>query len=62
MERFYPLTNGDVAEMTGVSRETAARVISSLQKKDLISKSRGVINVLDRKKLQDMSTAPYFML
>ena len=57
-----PLTNGDMAEMTGVSRETAARVISRLQKINLISKSRGSITVLDKTELQKLSTGTFFML
>ncbi len=57
-----PLTNRDVAEMTGVSRETAARVISHLHKVNLISKSRGTIKILDEAQLQDLSTSPFFML
>jgi CRP-like cAMP-binding protein len=57
-----PLTNEDVAEMTGVSRETAARVISQLQKLNLISKSRGSIEILDIPRLQELSTSPFFIL
>ncbi|WDP90109.1 MAG: Crp/Fnr family transcriptional regulator [Desulfobacter sp.] len=57
-----PLRNRDVAEMTGVSRETAARVISNLQKLSLISKSRGTIRILDPSQLQDLSTSPFFIL
>lgn len=57
-----PLTNGDVAEMTGVSRETAARVISHLQKVNLISKSRGTITILNKTQLKELSTSPFFML
>lgn len=57
-----PLTNNDVAEMTGVSRETAARVISRLQDAGLISKMRGAIRVLDKERLQELSTSPFFIL
>lgn len=57
---ILPLTNGDVAEMTGVSRETAARVISHLHKVSLIAKSRGAIKILDKALLQSLSTAPFF--
>ncbi len=57
-----PLTNKDVAEMTGVSRETAARVISNLQTMKLISKSRGAIVIIDRKQLQKLSTSPFFTI
>ncbi|WP_320171242.1 Crp/Fnr family transcriptional regulator [Maridesulfovibrio sp.] len=57
-----PLTNNDVAEMTGISRETAARVISRLQEADLISKSRGTIEILDELRLKELSTSPFFIL
>ncbi len=57
-----PLTNNDVAELTGVSRETAARVISNLQKLGLISKTRGSIRILDETQLKDLSTSPFFIL
>jgi CRP-like cAMP-binding protein len=42
-----PMTNNDIADMTGTSRETAARVISRLQEAGLIRKSRGHIEILD---------------
>lgn len=57
-----PLTNSDVAEMTGVSRETAARVVSRLQDSGLITKSRGKIRVLDSAQLAELSTSPFFIL
>ena len=57
-----PLTNGDVAEMVGTSRETAARVISRLQDAGLVAKSRGVIKILDKDGLDSSSTSPFFML
>lgn len=56
------LGNRDVAEMTGVSRETAARVISNLQKLNLVEKSRGSILILDPSQLKDLSTSPFFIL
>ncbi|BCS97576.1 Crp/Fnr family transcriptional regulator [Desulfoluna limicola] len=57
-----PLTNNDVAELTGVSRETAARVISNLHKHGLISKSRGAIKILTTLQPDDVSTNPFFIL
>ncbi|WP_419787362.1 Crp/Fnr family transcriptional regulator [Pseudodesulfovibrio sp.] len=57
-----PLTNADVAEMTGVSRETAARVVSRLQEVGLIAKSRGAIRILNRDQLDELSTSPFFIL
>lgn len=57
-----PLTNGDVAELTGVSRETAARMISRLQEAGLVMKGRGSIRILDEAQLKDLATSPFFML
>jgi len=57
-----PLTNADVADMTGVTRETAARVVSRLQELGLIAKSRGAIRILDPAQLDDLSTSPFFIL
>ncbi len=59
---ILPFTNDDMAEMTGISRETAARVISRLHRINLISKSRGSIEILDKTRLQELSTSPFFML
>ncbi|BBD09526.1 Crp/Fnr family transcriptional regulator [Desulfovibrio ferrophilus] len=57
-----PLTNNDVAELVGTSRETAARVISRLQDGGLISKSRGAIRITDKPRLDDLSTSPFFIV
>jgi len=57
-----PLTNTDVADITGVSRETAARIISRLQDVGLIEKSRGSIKVIDLPQLNALSTSPFFIL
>ncbi|WP_432735245.1 Crp/Fnr family transcriptional regulator [Maridesulfovibrio sp. FT414] len=57
-----PLTNADIAELTGVSRETAARVISHLQNAGLISKSRGNITILDKVQFNELSSNPFFLL
>lgn len=57
-----PLTNADVAELVGTSRETAARVISRLQYFGLITKSRGVIKIIDKSGIDDASTSPFFIL
>ena len=56
------LTNSDVAELVGVSRETAARVVSRLQDAGLVVKSRGSITILDRDRLDGMATSPRFVL
>ncbi|WP_027721594.1 Crp/Fnr family transcriptional regulator [Maridesulfovibrio zosterae] len=57
-----PLTNGDVAEMVGTSRETAARIVSRLQDSGLISKSRGIVRILDKSQLDQFSSSPFFIL
>ncbi|BCS89243.1 Crp/Fnr family transcriptional regulator [Pseudodesulfovibrio sediminis] len=57
-----PLTNEDVAELVGTSRETAARVISRLQECGLIAKSRGTLQILDKTRLDDSSTSPFFIV
>ena len=57
-----PLTNNDVAELTGVSRETAARTISRLQEAGLVSKARGSITILDKSQLEELSTSTSFFL
>lgn len=57
-----PMTNDDIADMTGISRETAARVISRLQESGLIHKSRGHLKILDVSQLDDLATSPFFIL
>ena len=57
-----PMTNNDIADMTGTSRETAARVISRLQEAGLIRKSRGHIKILNELQLDGLSTSPIFIL
>jgi CRP-like cAMP-binding protein len=57
-----PLTNNEVAEMVGTSRETAARIISRLQDAGLISKSRGFTTILDKRRLDGSFNSPYFVL
>lgn len=56
-----PLTNADVAELVGTSRETAARIVSRLQEAGLIAKSRGTIRVLDRDRLDELSSDSFFI-
>jgi CRP-like cAMP-binding protein len=57
-----PMTNNDIADMTGTSRETAARVISRLQEAGLIRKTRGHIEILNGLQLDGLSTSPIFIL
>lgn len=51
-----PLTNKDLADMTGTSRETACRVILKLQDSGIVLKSRGQIKILDLPQLESLST------
>lgn len=57
-----PLTNADVAELVGTSRETAARVVSRLQGHGLIAKSRGTITIVDKPRLDESATNPFLTL
>lgn len=57
-----PLTNVDVSEMVGSSRETAARVISRLQEIGLVVKSRGTLTILNKEELDELSSSPFFIL
>lgn len=57
-----PLTNSDVAGMAGVSRETAARIISRLHEDGLIAKSRASVRILDKARLDARATGPRFIL
>lgn len=52
-----PFTNNDLADMTGTSRETAARVIGHLQSSGLLLKSRGKIKIADVSKFEHLSTS-----
>ena len=56
------LTNNDLADLVGTSRETAARVIVKLQNSGILSKSRGQITILDVSQLKRLSSSPLFLL
>ncbi len=55
------MTNGEIAELTGVSRETAARVISRLKEAGILSKSRGAIKIISDSPLADLSKNSLFI-
>ena len=57
-----PMTNNNIAEMTGTSRETAARIISRLQETGLLYKSRGQIKILNIQRLNELSKSPTFIV
>ena len=55
----FPLTQEFVAMMLGASRSTVTVVAGTLQKAGLITYHRGLIQVLDRKKLESASCECY---
>ncbi|MBC8342368.1 MAG: Crp/Fnr family transcriptional regulator [Bacteroidetes bacterium] len=57
-----PFTNMELADMTGTSRETAARVISRLQSANLLSKSRSQIEITDPDKLIELAGNHVFLV
>lgn len=57
-----PFTNMELADMTGTSRETAARVISRLQSAGLLSKSRSQIEIKDPDRLIKLSGNHIFLV
>jgi CRP-like cAMP-binding protein len=58
----FPLTQEFLADMLGVHRPTVSVAAKSLQTAGLIRYSRGLVTVLDRKGLEEMSCACYGML
>jgi CRP-like cAMP-binding protein len=64
-ERFgtsLSLTNADLAELTGTTRETTARVLSQLNEMGLLVKHRGRIEVLDPDQLKKMASGRQFII
>lgn len=57
-----PMTNNDIADITGTTRETVARIITRLKEAGLISKSRGQIKIINLSQLDEMSNSPFFRL
>lgn len=57
-----PFTNMELADMTGTSRETAARVISRLQSAGLLSKSRSRIEITNPDRLIKLSGNHVFLV
>src|SRR5207237_4037804 len=56
------LTQEFLAQMLGVRRTTVTLLAQSLQKKGLITYSRGQIEILDRKKLGDCACECYHII
>jgi len=51
----FPLYRKDIAELTALSKDSAGRIISSLQDSNIISISENTIKILDRKQLENIS-------
>lgn len=58
-ENVVPLTQEFIAEMLGVRRASVSVVAATLQKAGLIRYSRGVIEVLDRTRMEESSCECY---
>jgi CRP-like cAMP-binding protein len=57
-----PLTNADLAELSGTTRETTARVVSRLEESGLLAKKRGRIEILNPELLKEMAGDRYFFI
>jgi CRP-like cAMP-binding protein len=57
-----PLTNADLAELAGTTRETTARVVSRLDESGLLAKNRGRIEILNPVLLKEMAGDRYFFI
>lgn len=57
-----PLTNADLAELAGTTRETTARMISRLDESGILVKKRGRIEIIDSDSLNEMATDRYFFI
>ena len=53
-----PFTRQDIAEMAGVTTETAIRIMGRLKAGGIIGSSRGKIVVLDENKLRLLTEGP----
>ncbi len=53
-----PFTRQEIADMTGITTETAIRVMTRLKDSGVIRSSRGKITILDENKLRTLSEGP----
>jgi CRP-like cAMP-binding protein len=58
-EDSFDLTHEDISEMLGVSRSGVSTAAGALQRKGMISYSRGRINILDRRGLEGVACDCY---
>jgi len=57
-----PLTHETLAEMLGVQRSTVSSITRALQISGLIHQGRGVITIIDRARLEEMSCECYWTI
>jgi len=53
-----PFTRQELADMVGITTETAIRVMSQLKDRGIIGSSRGKVIILDKEKLRLLSEGP----
>ncbi len=56
--RPIPLTRAEIAKLVGITVETAIRTLSQFDKKGIIQSKRGLIKIIDQKKLYELSELP----
>ena len=57
-----PLTNADLAELAGTTRETTARMISRLDESGILVKKRGRIEIVAPDRLDELASDRYFFI
>ena len=57
-----PLTNSDLAELAGASRESTSRLISRLNETGILIKKRGRIEIIRPEKLDELASDRYFFI
>ena len=57
-----PLTNTDLAELAGTTRETTARMISRLDETGILIKKRGRIEIVSPDRLYELASDRYFFI
>ena len=57
-----PLTNTDLAELAGASRESTSRMISRLNEAGILTKKRGRIEIINPNRLNELASDRYFFI